>query len=63
MSDSSPPKVRRVSLFKRDGAFETYVHVAGTPRVVTFEGRAYVAFDSFSTTNSFRECDQEEGAK
>lgn len=54
-------KTRRVSLFTREGNFQAYVHVAGTPRVVLFGGSTYVAFDNHSTTNSFREAEHEEG--
>ncbi len=52
---------RRVSLFTREGNFKAYVMVAGTPRVVMFEGVAYVAFEANSPTNSFREVDHETG--
>ncbi len=54
--------VRRVSLF-REGNFYTYVQVAGTPRVIMYEGQAYVAFEPFGTTNSFRLAEHEEGVK
>ncbi len=60
------PKIRRVSLFTREGNFNSYVMVAGTPRVVLFEGGVYLAFDTrdtFGITNSFREVESEEGAR
>lgn len=53
--------IRRVSLFDSAGMFRAYVRVAGTPRVVLFEDRAYVAFGDFGITNSYREAPLEEG--
>lgn len=53
--------MRRVSLFNRAGNFEAYVTVTGTPRVVLWQGRHYVAFDVTHPTNSFREVEAEEG--
>lgn len=53
--------MRRVSLFNRAGNFEAYVTVRGSPRVITWQGRFYVAFDVSHPTNSFREVDAEAG--
>lgn len=55
--------MRRVSLFTEAGTFLAYVHVHGSPRVILYEGRTYVAFDAFGLTHSFRECKHEEGVR
>jgi hypothetical protein len=61
VSDAPGPAVRAVSLFHRDGKFFDYVYVSGNPRVVTYDGKTYVAYDAFGTTQSFREADSEPG--